>query len=57
MRAVPLSRYVVFFLIAGGGVAADLATKRYMFDWLGMPGMAGAVLDLERRLRLRDQLE
>ncbi len=38
MRAVPINRYLVFILIAGGGVAADLATKRYMFDWLGMPG-------------------
>jgi signal peptidase II len=38
MRAVPLNRYLVFFVIAGGGVAADLATKRSMFDWLGMPG-------------------
>jgi signal peptidase II len=39
MRAVPLNRYLVFFLIAGGGVAADLATKRVMFDWLRMPGL------------------
>ena len=38
MRAVPLNRYLVFLLIAGGGFAADLATKRWMFDWLGMPG-------------------
>jgi signal peptidase II len=38
MRAVPLNRYWVFFLIAGGGFAADLATKRWMFDWLKMPG-------------------
>ena len=38
MRAVPLNRYFVFLLIAGGGFAADLATKRCMFDWLGMPG-------------------
>jgi signal peptidase II len=38
MRAVPLNRFVVFFLIASGGVAADLATKWFMFDWLGMPG-------------------
>ena len=38
MRAVPLNRYLVFFLIAGGGLAVDLATKRWMFDWLGMPG-------------------
>jgi signal peptidase II len=34
MRAVPLNRYLIFFLIAGGGLAADLATKRWMFDWL-----------------------
>jgi signal peptidase II len=39
MRAVPLNRYLTFFLIAGGGVAADLATKRFMFDWLKMPGV------------------
>jgi signal peptidase II len=38
MRAVPLSRYLVFLLIVGGGVAADLATKHFMFDRLGMPG-------------------
>ncbi len=39
MRAVPLNRYLVFLLIAGGGVAADLASKRFMFEWLGMPGL------------------
>ncbi len=38
MRAVPLSRWLIFFSIAVGGCAADLATKRWMFDWLGMPG-------------------
>ncbi len=38
MRAVPLNRYWVFFLIAGGGLATDLATKRWMFVWLGLPG-------------------
>ena len=38
MRAVPLNRYCVFFLIAGGGLAIDLATKRWMFEWLGLPG-------------------
>ena len=38
MRAVPLNRYWVFMLIAGGGLAADLATKHWMFAWLGMPG-------------------
>jgi signal peptidase II len=40
MRAVPLNRYLVFFLIVAGGVAADLTTKRFMFDWLKMPGGA-----------------
>jgi signal peptidase II len=39
MRAVPLNRYLAFILIAGGGVAVDLATKRFMFDWLKMPGV------------------
>jgi len=39
MRAVPLNRYLVFLLIAGGGVAADLASKHFMFGWLGMPGV------------------
>ena len=39
-RAVPLNRYVLFFLIAFGGLAADLATKRWIFDRLGMPGRA-----------------
>jgi signal peptidase II len=38
MRAVPLNRYLAFLLIAGGGFAADLATKHWMFAWLGMPG-------------------
>ncbi len=38
MRAVPLNRYFAFFLIAGGGLAADLTTKRWCFGWLGMPG-------------------
>jgi len=37
MRAVPLNRYLVFFLVAGGGFAIDLASKRWMFDWLGAP--------------------
>jgi signal peptidase II len=40
MRAVPPSRYWFFFLVAGGGFAIDLVTKRRMFDWLGMPGGA-----------------
>jgi signal peptidase II len=39
MRAVPTNRYLVFLLIAGGGLAADLATKRWMFDWLTPVGL------------------
>jgi signal peptidase II len=38
MRAVPLSRYIVFFAIASGGCALDLATKSWLFDW---PTVAG----------------
>ncbi len=36
--AVPLSRYLVFFSVAVGGCAVDLATKTCMFASLGMPG-------------------
>jgi signal peptidase II len=32
--AVPLSRYLVFFSLAAGVCAVDLATKRWMFDYL-----------------------
>lgn len=35
--AVPRSRYLVFVVIASAGLAADLATKQWMFDWLGPP--------------------
>jgi signal peptidase II len=45
MRAVPLNRYFAFFLIAGGGLAADLATKRWCFGWLGSGGQIHWVLD------------
>jgi signal peptidase II len=41
MKAAPLRRYALFFAIAGGGLALDLASKQYMFDWLGMPDMPG----------------
>lgn len=37
-QAVPLSRYLVFFSVAIGGCAVDLATKSWMFSYLGMPG-------------------
>ena len=37
MRAVPANRYAVFFSLAIVGCLIDLATKRMMFDWLGMP--------------------
>jgi len=38
MRAVPGSRYLVFFSIAILGCLADLGTKSWIFDRLGMPG-------------------
>jgi len=37
MKAVPASRYVVFFSLAIGGCLIDLATKSWVFNWLGMP--------------------
>jgi signal peptidase II len=37
MQPVPASRYSVYFAIAAAGCAADLATKRWVFDWLGVP--------------------
>jgi signal peptidase II len=40
MRAVPRSRYLIFFAIALLGFAADLATKTRVFDRLGPPGGA-----------------
>ena len=36
-RAVPRSRYYVFFSIAILGCAIDLATKAWIFGWLGLP--------------------
>jgi signal peptidase II len=38
MRAVPASRYYTFSSIAILACLVDLATKWFMFDWLGMPG-------------------
>ena len=37
MKAVPPSRYAVFFSIAIVGCLVDLATKWWMFRWLGEP--------------------
>lgn len=37
-RAVPSNRYVVFFSLAICGCLIDLATKQWVFDWLGLPG-------------------
>ncbi len=31
-------RVALFVIVATAGCAADLATKTYMFNWLGMPG-------------------
>lgn len=40
MKAVPLGRYLAFFAIALAGCGIDLATKRWAFSRLGMPGGA-----------------
>ncbi len=37
MKAVPYSRHLTFLAIALAGCLTDLATKRYVFHWLGMP--------------------
>jgi len=37
-RAVPANRYVVFFSVTTAGCLLDLATKRWVFHLLGMPG-------------------
>ena len=39
MKAVPRSRFVLFWALAAGGCAVDLATKRWIFDRLGMPSV------------------
>jgi signal peptidase II len=38
MTAIPASRLVLFLALAAGGCAVDLATKRWAFARLGMPG-------------------
>lgn len=38
MNGVPISRWVTFWSIAVLGCALDLASKHWVFDWLGMPG-------------------
>jgi signal peptidase II len=38
MKAVPANRYVLFFGLAIAGCLADLTTKWWIFNWLGMPG-------------------
>jgi signal peptidase II len=38
MKAVPATRPIAFVSIAAVGCAADLASKHFVFDWLGMPG-------------------
>jgi len=36
-KSVPASRYLVFFSIVVIGCLTDLATKSWIFSWLGMP--------------------
>ena len=38
MRAVSLNRYVIFTSLATVGLLVDLATKSWVFNWLGGPG-------------------
>jgi len=38
MKAVPANRYAVFFSLAILGCLVDLATKSWVFHWLGGPG-------------------
>ena len=38
MKAVSKSRYLLFFALASGGCAVDLASKHLVFQSLGMPG-------------------
>lgn len=38
MRSPPPSRYLAFFAIAIAGFSLDLATKRWIFATLGLPG-------------------
>lgn len=40
MKAVPTNRYFLFLALAVGGCAIDLASKAWVFDWLGLPGPA-----------------
>ncbi|MDA7950800.1 MAG: signal peptidase II [Pirellulaceae bacterium] len=35
---LPLNRYYLFGALALGGAFADLISKHYVFEWLGMPG-------------------
>jgi signal peptidase II len=37
-QAVPLNRYLVFFALMIGVCAADMASKTWMFNRLGLPG-------------------
>ena len=37
MKAVPASRAVVFFAIVVAGCGLDLATKHWIFEWVGKP--------------------
>jgi signal peptidase II len=38
MKAVPATRLIAFVSIVVVGCAVDLATKQWVFSWLGMPG-------------------
>ena len=56
MKAVLAYRYALFFAIATAGVAADLATKSWIFGWLGMPGDRNVFWLWQNRIGLQTSL-
>jgi signal peptidase II len=56
MEAVLAYRYGLFFAIAAAGVAADVATKSWIFNWLGMPGQRDVFWVWQDRVGLQTSL-
>jgi signal peptidase II len=48
MRAVSISRYVVYLLFAAVGCTVDLTTKKWVFEWLEQPGASSHIFWLWR---------
>ena len=56
MKPIPLSRYVLFACLFAGGLAADLASKAWIFQRLGMPGQRPAISLVGQMLTLETHL-